>query len=431
MHAAWKSLALVALIAGCGSKDVILSGTREAIVPAADVVARPGAALSLPGASTNTEWTHRAGNARHDPGHVALARQLSLAFVAPVGAKETRRNRITADPVIGGGRVFAMDAMAQVTALSPAGQVLWTRAVAPASDGPREGAGGGLAYAGGVLFVTTGYGRVMALDAATGQERWTQKLEAPGGAAPTVANGTVYVAARNGLGWAVDADTGRVQWQLVATTNVARHSAGGGAAATSNAVLFPFPGAELRAAFPLSGQQRWSTVIAGDPVGSAAAATFQDISGDPVIDGARVYAGNASGETVALNVANGEQIWSVPLAAKHPVAAAGNSVFMVTADNRLARVASNDGAVVWQTELPQYAERRWRDPNRYYAHYGPILAGGRLIVASSDGYLRGFNPATGAMIEQIELPAPAAAAPAVAQGVLYVMLSNGQLAAFR
>ena len=33
-----------------------------------------------------------------------------------------------------------------------------------------------------------------------------------------------------------------------------------------------------------------------------------------------------------------------------------------------------------------------------YAHYGPVLAGGRLVVASSDGVLRFFSPTDGALV---------------------------------
>ena len=66
-----------------------------------------------------------------------------------------------------------------------------------------------------------------------------------------------------------------------------------------------------------------------------------------------------------------------------------------------------------------------------YAHFGPILAGGRLIVASSDGQMRGFDPVSGAVREVVPLPGGAATHPVVAGGVLYVVSGDGQLMAFR
>lgn len=422
-------LALAALLAGCGSREVILQGPREAIGEQVSIATASGAALSLPAARVNTSWTHRGGEADHDGGHPALGSALAPAFIADIGAAQTRRNRITADPVVGAGMIFAMDARAGVTALTPDGQVAWQRSVAPASDGPREGAGGGLAYADGALYVTTGYGRVMALDARSGAERWTQKLEATGGAAPTVHGGIVYIAARNGVGWAVDADTGRVRYNVQSANIVPGVAGGAGVAVSGDLAVFPFAGGHVHGVLPLGGTQRWHTVLAGGNPGSAAAAAFPDITGDPVIEGSRAYVGNAFGQLVALNLQSGEEIWSVPMASKMPPIVEGNSIFIVNEKNELVRL-TRDGAVVWTVALPSYAKRRWRNPNRFYAHY-PVLAGGRVIVASSDGMLRGFDPASGAMVEQIELPAPAAALPAVAGSTIYITLANGRLVAYR
>jgi outer membrane protein assembly factor BamB len=60
-----------------------------------------------------------------------------------------------------------------------------------------------------------------------------------------------------------------------------------------------------------------------------------------------------------------------------------------------------------------------------------VLAGGRLWVASGDGTLRAFSPSDGAMIVEIALPGGAAAPPAVAGGVLYVVTRDGRLLAFQ
>ena len=72
-----------------------------------------------------------------------------------------------------------------------------------------------------------------------------------------------------------------------------------------------------------------------------------------------------------------------------------------------------------------------RKQSKVWNHYGPVLAGGKLYVASSDGYLRVFDPASGALIGTAEIPGGAAAAPAVAGQTLYVVSHDGQLIAFR
>ena len=60
-----------------------------------------------------------------------------------------------------------------------------------------------------------------------------------------------------------------------------------------------------------------------------------------------------------------------------------------------------------------------------------VMAGGRIIVVSSDGILRAFDPVNGNLVHTAEIPGGAAAQPAVAGGTLYVVSGKGQLLAFR
>jgi outer membrane protein assembly factor BamB len=173
-------------------------------------------------------------------------------------------------------------------------------------------------------------------------------------------------------------------------------------------------------------------VISGDRPGQAVG-DLSDIGGDPVIDGDRVYVGNFSGVTVALDAASGERIWTAGEGAAGPVWPAGNSVFMVNDLNELVRLDSETGEPIWRVALPDFVETGsfLRKGRTVYAHFGPIMAGNRLVVASSDGQLRSFDPTFGDLVGRVALPGGAASSPAIANGVLYVVNKNGQLLAFR
>ena len=60
-----------------------------------------------------------------------------------------------------------------------------------------------------------------------------------------------------------------------------------------------------------------------------------------------------------------------------------------------------------------------------------MLAGNQLIVTSSDGQARFFDPASGAQTGALQLGAGAASDPVVAGRTLYVVTRDGQLRAFR
>ena len=433
LKTACAAFVALGLLAACAEKDNILPGERLGIrgdVIGADAFVNEARPISLGAASANAEWTHRNGSPTHSLRHPSLGTSLAPLFITNIGQGDTRRLRITADPVVSAGRIFTMDAASQVMATSTGGETLWARSVIPASDNPRDASGGGLAVAGNVVLATTGFGEVVALDGATGGELWRQDLDAPGTSAPTIDGDLAYVVARDGRAWALELGTGRVRWTITSTAPTANFSGGAGAAVTDQFVIFPFPTGEVFAAFPEGGLRRWSTVVAGQRPGSAAS-NISDIAGDPVIDGDRVYVGNISGRVVALELANGARIWTATEGAVGPVWPAGDSVFLVNDIGELIRLDADSGTPIWRVELPGFEENRERRQKTRFAHYGPIIAGGRVIVASSDGLIRQFDPASGALVGTIDLPGGASSNPIVVNDTLYVVTGRGQLAAFR
>lgn len=421
-----------ALAMGCGEQDVILPGERFDIRPQ-DVTVNEALPISLPAEKANAAWTHRSGNAQHKLTHPALAAAPSLLFSANVGEGDSRKARITSDPVVADGVIYTLDARATVTATGTNGAAVWSRNLTPGSDGAADASGGGIAYDDGKLFVTTGFGEVTVLDAASGGEIWTQDLDAPGASAPTVLGDLAYVVGRDGTGWALEVDNGRIRWQVFATPAVGVFAGGAGVAVNDELAIFPFASGEVIATFRQGGLRRWSTVVSGSRIGSASA-TISDIAGDPVIDGNRVYAGNFAGQIVALDLDTGDRIWTARDGAISPVWPAGNSLFAVNDVNELVRLSKSDGEAIWRVELPGLVDEDGgllRQSNEVVAHYGPVLAGGRLVVASSDGLIRQFDPVSGNLLGSFEVPGGAASNPVVAGQTLYVVSKTGQLHAFR
>jgi len=141
--------------------------------------------------------------------------------------------------------------------------------------------------------------------------------------------------------------------------------------------------------------------------------------------------GNVSGRVVSLDIANGDRIGTATEGAVGPVWPAGGSLFLVNDIGELVRLDASNGTPIWRVALPGFEENRARRQKTRYAHYGPIIAGNRLIVASGDGLIRQFDPTSGALVGTLEIAGGAASNPVVANGVLYVVSQRGQLVAFR
>lgn len=420
------------MLAACGEREVILPGEREELRGQAPQLELPSEVRSIRLASqvSNKNWTHRIGTPKYRTTHPALSVAPALAWSADIGAGEGKRQRISTDPIVADGRIFTIDSEATLTATSTAGAPLWSLDMTPAGDNSRDASGGGMAIGDGKLFVTTGFGRLKALDPATGEVLWDQKLETTGNGTPTVYGDLVYFVSGDNLGWAVDTDTGRIAWQLFSAPSVNNLQVPSAPAVNDRFVIFAFGSGEVQAAFRRGGVRFWDAGIQGQRVGRALS-TVSDISGDPVIVGNTIYVANHSGRLAALDVETGERRWTAEQGALSPVWPAGDSLFLVNEQNQLVRLDARTGEPVWIKNLPDFVKDKPRKQVRRYAHYGPVLAGGRLIVASSDGVLRSFDPESGALVHSTEIPGGAASNPVVVNNTLYVVGKKGQLHAFR
>lgn len=428
-------LGMAATVAAC-EKEVILEGERinprdvlSGTAPEAEAPAQ-AVALSLPAQVSNADWPQRAGGPGHNLVNAALGQGLALQWAAPIGQGNDRKHRIAASPVVAQGRIFTLDSRARVSATGQNGATLWQADLTPASDNTDDASGGGLAVAGGTVFATTGFGELVALDAATGARRWAQKFDVAVGGAPTVSDGVVYVAARDASSWAIDAATGKVLWQLAGTPGNSAMMGVSAPAVTDKAVIFPYSGGEMIAALKKGGLQMWQSSVPGARPGRAYA-SVSDLTGDPVVAGGTVYAGSSAGKIAAFDLETGTRLWSAAEGANAPVQVAGGSVFAVTDEGRLVRLSASDGSLIWATDLPYYVKDKVKKQRNIHAHFGPVLAGGKLFVASSDGLLRAYDPANGALIGSAEIAGGASAAPVVAGRALYVVTGAGKLLAFR
>jgi outer membrane protein assembly factor BamB len=303
-----------------------------------------------------------------------------------------------------GGRVFTLDSGGTRSGnLDLRSAALWTRDLTPPGQRAPNASGGGLAVAGDRLYVTSVYGFLAALDAATGEEIWRQRFDAPVTGAPTVAGDRVFVSAADSTLWAIDTASGRIDWSIAGARTGTLMARGPAPAISGDLAIMPTGAGELLGVRRANGAIVWDTTVVGRRPG-AAYAEISSISGDPVVDGGRVYAANQSGRVMALEARNGDRIWSAREAAYGPVWPVGGSVFIVSDENRLMRLSAPTASPIWAVELPLYTTDRPRRRAEIMPQHGPVLAGGRIWIASGDGILRGFDPTSGTEVTRLDVP---------------------------
>lgn len=431
--------ALVFFTATSCSREVILPGERldlralrqqaEDQAPESETKAIV-AKLALPAAVRNANWTHRNGGAGHAIRHPALGRTLTKVWSQNIGTGSSRKRAISSDPVIVGDRVFTLDSASGLRAFSTAGVPLWSRDLTPPHERAGDASGGGVAYGSGVLVATTGHGDVVAVDPATGQEKWRHRMNGAISAAPVVSGNTVIAVSRSNQALGLNIKNGRILWQQNSSGGGAGVIGAGSPAATKKLAVIPYSSGEIVGAVVRDGRRAWSAVVSGGNK-LAARAIVGDISGDPVIDDVTVYVANQAGRMASLDRRSGERNWTINEGSYSPVWPVGGSVFIITDSFALKRLDASDGSEIWAVELPDFKAKRDKRKRDAYAYFGPTLAGGQIWVASSDGTLNSYNPTDGSLTGSVKIPGGAASQPAVAGGRLYILSASGQLHAFQ
>lgn len=384
--------------------------------------------IRLPRPFDNDAWPDSGGYPDHAMYHLALGNTLERAWKANAGEGASRYGRIVAQPVVEGGRVFTMDAQDVVSAFDEkTGDRLWRVDPQP-KDASDVTYGGGVAAADNQVFVGTGYGQVLALDAATGKEIWRVNADAPIHSSPTVAEGRVFAITVDNELDVLSAADGHQLWTHNGLPEPGSFTGGASPAVEGDTVIAPYSSGEIYALSIDNGRQLWSdSLAASQPVG--ALSSLADIRGAPVIDRDRVLAISHSGLMVSIDLRTGDRVWEQDIGGIHAPWVAGDFIYVLSSENELVCLTRADGRVRWALQLPQWENEDKKKDAIFWS--GPVLAGDRLIVVASTGEAISVSPFTGEALGKTEFPDAVFINPVVADKTLYVLTDEADLIAIR
>lgn len=381
----------------------------------------------LPDPAANSEWSQPGGNAAKLIGHVALAASPSEIWSASISGS-TNRARLAAAPVVAGGKLYVIDADARILAFdAKTGARLWQTQM-PSEGNGRSLFGGGVSALGDKIFATTGVGDVAAINAANGTILWKKQPGGPLRGSPTLANGHVYVMSQDNQIYALDQLTGETQWSDAGTVQSTGVFGVAAPAAGQGTVIAGFSSGELTAYRYENGRDLWGDALSRTNISTSVAA-LTDIDADPVIDRGRVFAIGQGGRMASYELVSGQRLWEINVSGISTPAVVGEWVFVATDDARLLCIARTTGKIRWISQL-----KRWQDMEDKKGAIrwtGPVAAGGRLILVSTDGDFVYVNPADGAVAASRDLGHRMTLSPVVADNVLYILSDDGRLTAYR
>lgn len=409
----------------------------------------------LPPPYVNTDWPQVGGNTAHVVQHTGASGPLERIWKRDIGEGSGRKGFVAAPPVIANGVIYVMDSRSRIRAYNEqTGDRLWQmqvevadaertrtqglsiidrirdpRAMFEGDGSDKDAVGGGLAYHDGTLYVTSGLGVLLALDPATGAQQWRRALRVPIHSAPTVTDGRVYAVTDDNEIMAFDTNNnGATLWTYQGIVETARMLTVPAPAVENDVVIAPFSSGEIVALRAQNGGVLWQDALASSARLTPLAA-LNDIAFGPVIADGYVIATAQSGVMTAFDFRTGQRVWSQPAGSIGMPWVAGDVIFTVTTDGKVAALSKIDGSVKWIQQLETFRKPEKRKDRIVWS--GPVLAGERLVVVSSRGKALIINPYDGTIIDERKIGEAVMVPPIIANETIYMLDNKANLIALR
>jgi outer membrane protein assembly factor BamB len=403
-------------------------------------------AVVLPPPYRNDAWPNPGGYSSNAMYHLEVTGRLQQAWMQEAGKGSDTDSRLTAAPIVAGGKIYVLDSQAHIFAFNAqSGQPAWDQSLAPGGKSsffydvslgmfgsttkldPTKGFGGGLAFDNGKLFATSGFGDVVAFDAASGKRLWSTNLGVPVMNAPVAGGGRVFVSSQDNHFYALAQADGRKLWDHTGIEESAGILESTSAAVAGEFVLAPYTSGELYALRVQNGRPSWNDMLTSSG-NVTALSELDDIAGRPVVDRDIVFAISHSGLMAAISLSTGDRVWSRDIGGIQTPWVAGDYVYVVTTDQRLLCLTRKEGRVRWVHQLQRWTDE---DKSNFVVWSGPVLVSDRLVLVSSAGFAVSISPYTGQVLSRMEIPGQAYIAPVVANDTLYLWTNDAQLVAYR
>ena len=380
----------------------------------------------IPPAEPLDSWPLPGGTPSQSVEHVAAAPAFAVAWKRGIGVPSSKSRHVTAPPIGAAGLIFVMDGAADVTAHNATtGAQVWRTNIAPRSKADHEAWGGGIAYADGKIYASSGFRELVQLDARNGALGWRSRVDAPLHAAPTVYGGRVFVADVNDELFAFDATTGQQDWTYQALTEPARILAASSPAVENDTLVSSFASGELVAVRAENGNELWNASLSRANRTNALS-EIRDIPGRPVIYKSDVFAVSHSDVFAAVDLRTGTARWTLPISAITSPWPVGDVVYVVDLAGEVICVARDSGQVYWVRDLNAGLKKKKRS---YWS--SPVLASDRLITVSSHGEAVAIDPKTGVVERRLRIGSDALIGPIALNGMIYIVTETAQLIAIR
>ena len=271
-----------------------------------------------------------------------------------------------------------------------------------------------------MVFVGTSDAEVIARDAETGEEKWVAQVSSEVLAPPVASGGTVVVRTGDGKLVGLDAQTGSRNWVYDRTIPVLTLRGTSAPVIYAGIVVAGFDNGRLVALDLTTGKLEWEARLAV-PSGRSDLERMVDVDTEPTIVDDTAYAASFQANVAAVSIYGGQLEWTRDISSYAKLAVDDDHVYVTDELGNVWALERYNGTAVWRQQ-----GLRARQVT------GPAVIGDYVVVGDYEGYLHWIDRRSGDFVHRLRLDDERILVPSRKVGdVLLAFSSSGVLAAYR
>ena len=369
-----------------------------------------GLLLALPGCSTVSGW-FGTGPAKAKPAELVDFKptiNLTEAWKSETGDAGGYLLR----PQLEGGDVLAAGG-GRVERIAVAnGIAIWKT-----ETGVKLSAGAGAGQ--DLVLVGGGKGEMLALNLDTGQLRWKVTLTSEVTGQLLAVPGIVIARTGDGNVHGLDAADGSRKWLYTRSLPALSLRGSGGMVVRDNVMYAGFPGGKLVALNPANGAQLWEATVAV-PRGATELERVADVMGNPVVDGTQVCAVAYQGRVACFDRRNGSLLWARDTSSNSGLAMDERNLYVTDDKDAVTAYDKVSGRAGWRQD--KLARRQVT---------APLALGAWVVVADGEGIVHVLSSDDGSFVARAKVGSSVNTAPVDIGPGFAVQTTKGSVVAFR
>ncbi len=416
MQRAILPICLLCILFGvaCEKKE-ILPGTREDFFANSESIKVDAklshANVTLSPATSVTSYTDIGGNEKHN----------SINHVMPASYKtawKTKAGLVSSNLLHYQNNLYAVNKQGELVCIDTnSGNIIWKKLISPQKDGIIFS--GGIAINNnahkGIIFISTNNGEIIGIDLEQQKEVFKYDVKIPMRSAPIIKDGKIIVTTITNQTLAISINGKSKTWERIGIQEEAVMEGAGTPALHRNTIICAYTNGDVVAMDIQNGNELWADTLFSTDT-SESGFTISHIVASPVIYGDNVLVGNSESKMAFIDMTSGIRLWEHAIGIINLPVISKDWGFILTSDNFLVCLSTNDGAVKWSSHIEK--KDQW---------FGPLLINNNVVVFAKSGDIRIFNANSGKIISNEKIDLSISQTPIIVSKAMYIATTNGEI----